>query len=177
MLRSSKRTIWIVAIVLGSMLLVPCALYYWVVVVVQHWVPFPNGYGCYVHERDNEASISLNDEGMYRTARRFKKDDSYVVPIVGSNVDGYLVYPGFITGHVSKTSSEREDDGRSEKEAKYTPGYFVIDTKADKLYNGLSKDKWLERLRVLGVDHEPKLIKPSIFDVYWGRNKPHPLSD
>jgi len=172
MLRSSKRTIWIVAIVLCGMLLVPCALGYWVLVVVQELVPLPNGYALWYMDEEYEVVIDLDNEGTARINKRFNKDENFVMPrTIGPEVDGYRVYPELVVGHVSVPPIGIDDYPQQ------TPGYFIIDTKADKLYAGLSKDIWLEHLRKFGIDHEPKLIKPSVTDVYFGRNNPHPLSD
>jgi hypothetical protein len=100
-------------------------------------------------------------------------------PRVGPNVDGYCVYPGIITGHVSELLRIEGDDLSYEPIEKKCrkPGYFIIDTHVNKIYRGLSKQEWRTRLRKFGVNHEPKLFKPSRFDKYFGRNKPQSLSD
>lgn len=94
---------------------------------------------------------------------------------VGPNVDGYYVYPELIIGHVSKSREKvyvMQNLGDS-----YKLGYFIIDLRNDRRYNGLSRKVWIERLRKFGVNHEPRLFKPSRFDEYLGRNKPQPLPD
>lgn len=105
--------------------------------------------------------------------------DDVGFPRVGPNVDGYCVYPGIIVGHVSKPRKDCTEDGSADAYSnKYArSGYFIIDTSANRVYRGLSKQEWRIRLRKYGVDREPKLFKPSKSDVHLGHNKPQPLSN
>jgi hypothetical protein len=90
--------------------------------------------------------------------------------IVSQNVDYYLVYDCIIVGHRSPMLVPGADPGSSRNF-----GYFVVNIKNRHVSQGLTKRQWLNELRNYGVNCEPKLIKPSRFDAYLGRNKPQPL--
>jgi hypothetical protein len=48
--------------------------------------------------------------------------------------------------------------------ARQKAGYFIVDTKSAKVWDGTSKEAWLAQLRVLGIEREPHLKRPSPFD-------------
>ncbi|MHB1459802.1 MAG: hypothetical protein ACYC1M_00770 [Armatimonadota bacterium] len=52
------------------------------------------------------------------------------------------------------------------------PGYFIIDLHTKRIYGGLSKQAWMNKLKLYGVNKEPKLHKPTFLDGYLGWNKP-----
>ena len=163
----------------------------WVWIMADYVVHFQRGYR-YFGANDGMTIIDRFDLSRDEINRVFKRyddldrqgkipngDDDFGMPKVGPNVDRYRVYQWIITGHVSKLQGVEGDENYylpAEKKLK-KPGYFIIDMHTDRAYRGLGKQEWRNRLRKYGVDHEPKLFKPSRFDAYNGHNKPKPLSD
>lgn len=75
---------------------------------------------------------------------------------IHANIDGYKVINGLVVGHVVVAE-------RSEKEYS-KPGYFIINTKTDVVLQSLDKKTWLDSLRILGVNEDPALSMPTMFD-------------
>ena len=112
---------------------------------------------------DNGVIIDLSTANE---ARSLKAAD------VGPDVDGYRVYPHLIVGHAVKEKDKNYWGDRIPTCGNSKPGYFIIDMRNDSVYDGLSKQDWLKKLRTLGINSRPHLYKPSIYDGILGRNKP-----
>jgi hypothetical protein len=82
-------------------------------------------------------------------------------PRVGPNVDGYRVYRNIITGHVSKPKREDSEESGSVSEKCGRTGYFIIDTQANRIQRGLSRNEWRRQLRKYGLHSEPRLLRPT----------------
>ncbi|MHB1001719.1 MAG: hypothetical protein ACYC27_20970 [Armatimonadota bacterium] len=76
---------------------------------------------------------------------------------LGPAVDGYLVLPRIIIGHISS--------------GKDASGYFIVDMVTGKIDDGLSKQAWIDKLREYEVTGDVKLWKPSRRDEKLGRNR------
>lgn len=76
---------------------------------------------------------------------------------IEANIDGYKVLGDLIVGHV--TAAELSPEKEMSK-----PGYFILNSKTHEAKHALDKKAWLDALRALGVNSEPKLSKPSCFD-------------
>lgn len=153
----------------------------WVAIQLHETVPLINGYRYFYSGNtyyDNGVTIRLFDIGKDRTRRIEKNCERNGHTQAGPNVDGYRVYQGVIVGHVTKPEHHQELNPLCYKRENETmwdasiTGYFIIDTRADITYNGLSKSDWIKKLRKIGINSEPKLYKPSIYDKILGRNKP-----
>ena len=68
--------------------------------------------------------------------------------VVGPQIDKYQVYPQAIVGHVLKYPDPYFQS---------IPGYFVVDVKTGKVYQGLSYQEWLKRLRRYGIRSAPAM--------------------
>lgn len=79
---------------------------------------------------------------------------------MGPSLDGYLVFPRIITGHMT-------DTGHIEGKA----GYFIVDMVTGKIYEGLSEEAWRTKLREYETTGDLKLWKPSRRDERLGRNR------
>lgn len=114
--------------------------------------------------------LNLNELDKTRLARVIQSGRRYTV---GPVVDGYRVYRTVIVGHVREPEYDnpyykphyRPDDPMA-------PGHFIVEPHRDKIYNGLSKKRWLEKLRAYEMKSEPELFKPSPLDGYLGKDKP-----
>ena len=71
-----------------------------------------------------------------------------MVAVVMPHIDRYQVYPAAIIGHVVK---HHDPYYRS------VPGYFVVDMKTGKVYQGLSYEEWLKLLRTYGIRSAPAM--------------------
>jgi hypothetical protein len=95
-------------------------------------------------------------------------------PQAGPNVDGYHVFAQIIAGHVSppiRVTSYGDPIRLADNEIQPV-GYFVIDVRHNTIRSGLSKEEWTRVLKSYGINHEPELYKPSIYDKILGRNRP-----
>ena len=119
------------------------------------------------------ADVSTIDRIAKRDGREGKEFTG--VPEAGPNVDGYRVYTRVIAGHVVPAGGAKRFDSFGDpvrwRGGSGRPGYFVIDTREHRLYDGLDKREWRKRLRRLGIKGEPRLYKPSMFDTVLGRNR------
>jgi len=79
--------------------------------------------------------------------------------VVNANVNSYKVIDGLVVGHVST-----EEYFSPEEKKVCKPGYFILNTKTHETKQGLEKKAWLDSLKALGVNDEPRLTKPSRFD-------------
>lgn len=171
------KTKWLAATLVLFALLVVCGISCFVYMFINahdYAVSLGHGYR-YFGAKENRTVI---DRGFMSEAENnrllekwdvdFKKNIDYDLedigaPCVGPNVDGYRVYSRVITGHVSKPHGEIAErkylDQRTRKLEQ--PGYFIIDTRANRIYRGLSKQEWRVQLRKYGVDDDPKLFKPT----------------
>ena len=94
---------------------------------------------------------------------------------VGPNVDEFRVYDKAIIGHVKKSKEFTYVSTNPKKTNNYEDiianpkktGYFVIDLTANKVYGGLSKKDWNERLGRLGIESDPKLLEPTLYNKYF----------
>jgi len=91
---------------------------------------------------------------------------------IGPDVDGYRVYRRIIAGHVAKERDRNSYGDRIPTLGNSKPGYFMINLRNNSIYDGLSRQEWLNKLRGFGITSEPHLYRPSIYDELLGRNKP-----
>ncbi|MHB1462766.1 MAG: hypothetical protein ACYC1M_15865 [Armatimonadota bacterium] len=92
---------------------------------------------------------------------------------IGPNVGGYRVYPKVIVGQVTIHPNDHEGYATlSWDHNERRPGYFIVDLHTRKVYDGLSKQAWLAKLKSYSITDEPKLHKPHWLDEYTGWNKP-----
>lgn len=145
-----------VAVILSCVVLISWALF-----MDDYVVNFERGYRYFYSDDGIVLELRLQRDELPRL-RRLDGD----LPRVAF-LEGYRVYKGLIVGRVSHRDKVMAPTVRT--------SYFVIDTRSDKLYDHLSKQKWLERLRHFGITSEPTLYKPSRFDAYLGRSVPMPL--
>jgi hypothetical protein len=126
---------------------------------------------------DAGVPIKCFDQGSKRMDIQAERDDRDFgeyrgIPQVGPDVDGYRVYRDIIVGHTIKGKTRNAYGDQLPAMEPRPAGYFIIDTRIDRVYDGLSRHEWLKRLGVFGVACEPTLYKPSIYDKILGRNKP-----
>lgn len=73
--------------------------------------------------------------------------------IIYSNVDKYAVLNNIIVGHVSLADNEP-------KKEYCKPGYFIVEMKNNIILQGMTKQDWLDSLRVKNVNEEPIMKSP-----------------
>jgi hypothetical protein len=88
--------------------------------------------------------------------------------IVGPTIDGYSVVNLLVMGH---TSIPRNPLNNPEAKSLSKPGYFLVNTSAHHVAQGLEKGAWLQLLRDNGIPREPILHAPSRFDGVLGYNR------
>lgn len=161
------RVLILILLVLAAFLL----YMFWEAVQMQGSVPLVKGYS-YWHTSTG-VIIRLLPKGSETERIQRIADRGEYFPTVGPDVDGYRVYEHIITGHVIKEVYPYEwgDEGGPPREQRPV-GYFIIHVRDDMVYDGLTRQEWLEKLRQFGVTSEPKLFKPSIFDKLLRRNRP-----
>jgi hypothetical protein len=81
--------------------------------------------------------------------------------LIGPTVDRYQVLGAVITGHVSPWHGPNAPE-------RPMPGYFVVDTATDRVWQGLDERAWRQRLREFGVTEEPQLKWPTRHDRQYG---------
>lgn len=167
-------------LIAGISMLVLLAWYVlWSAMQYHGTVPLGKGYryfytdsGLYI---DCVPSLNEIHERLERIDKRAEREgiEYEGLPKAGPNVDGYRVYRQIITGHVSngRYTNAFGDPIPKPRPLPHT-GYFIIDVRIDRAYDGLSKEEWLKKLRSFGVTSEPKLFKPSIYDELLRRNRP-----
>jgi hypothetical protein len=88
------------------------------------------------------------------------KDSNEVKVRIGPTVARYQVIGHVVTGHVAASDFPVPD--------RPVLGYFVVDTKTDRVWQGLDERAWRQRLRELGVTEEPQLKWPTRHDRQYG---------
>lgn len=126
-------------------------------------IPLPMGYRMWQTDA-LEQIIEMNPE----SGGSYKGKDGVSWIRVGPNVDEFRVYDKVIIGHVKKPQQGSQSwiDNVPQEIKEEKPGYFVIDLTVNKVYRGLSKKEWNERLTKLGIENDPKLLKPTIYNKY-----------
>lgn len=122
------------------------ALFVALVAICDCWdysVDLPNGYRL-VRLNSYEVAIVLPDNRMLidPDVRRYA--------ISGSVVAGFAEVP--------KSLPQQPPPPRQQE------GYFIVNTETGDVWDSLSQEAWLERLRLLGIESELKLKRPSPFD-------------
>ena len=82
--------------------------------------------------------------------------------VIWPDVDGYRLMQFIIVGHTSIAENQLLPS---------KPGYFLIETKSGKVYEGLEKSAWLSILRKRNIVSIPVLHRPSRFDPIFGYNR------
>ncbi len=89
---------------------------------------------------------------------------SRIATLVGPTVDRYQVVEHFVLGHVDALPDAVHYGFRS------SPGYFIVDTATNRVWQGLDELAWRQQLRELGIAEEPQLHWPTRYDTqYAGR--------
>ena len=169
-----------VFIVIVSLMILAICCVLWAAIQLRSAVQLGNGYQYFNTDRGTLINCvprgqKEGRERLQKAAERAEREQIEIkgLPKAGPDVDGYHVYPHVITGHVSKAKEKNAyGDPIPTLTEERPPGYFVIDTQKDWIYDGLNKQEWLKRLRSFGIHREPELFRPSIYDKILGRNKP-----
>ncbi|MHB1457992.1 MAG: hypothetical protein ACYC0V_13870 [Armatimonadota bacterium] len=128
-------------------------------------IPLPMGYRMWATD-EAEQIIEIEPNLGFS----YKENGKLISRRVGPDVDEFRVYDNAIIGHVKKsgeftyvsTNPGKIDNDEDIIANPKKPGYFVIDLTANKVYGGLSKKEWNERLKKLGIENDPRLLKPTI---------------
>lgn len=102
-------------------------------------VPLPHGYEIWQLEGRDTRVVTPNHYTAVAPDVR-----SYAV--IGDVVVGYATLP--------RPPAPREPEPPVVRTA---PGYFILDTASGRVWDPLTKEQWLARLRKLGVANEPSL--------------------
>jgi hypothetical protein len=100
-----------------------------------------------LHDYDGESVISWRDYQVHQWG--------VLTTAIGNNVDLISVRGHLIIGHVG---APRDYQLRNIFESRQ--GYFIINTETHGVEGGLSGEKWLARLRELGVSTPARLWSP-----------------
>lgn len=103
----------------------------------------PNGYRL-VRLNSNEIAVVLPNNGI----------------LIDPDVREYSIVGDVIVGFAGVPKSLPQQPAPPRKEA----GYFIVNTESGEMWDSLPKEAWLERLRLLGIQGEPELKRPSPFD-------------
>jgi len=99
----------------------------------------------------------------YKLARTSSSEVSIYEPggkgIIAPNIDRYAVIGDIVVGYVEKPQPPADLEGSNP-----VLGYFILNTKTHELLQGYGKEKWLEKLRLYGINEEPKLHRSTYFD-------------
>ncbi len=132
---------------------------------VRIFIDFPGGYTLYNNDYGLTMTYGLKPQNRDSDTKNWP----YIMRI-GPNIGGYHVYSNVVVGII--TSYEREDDyirvGFSDIGCERRKGYFIMDIIHKKVYGGLSKRDWLEKLKTYGITTEPALHEPHWLDEYFG---------
>ena len=132
-------------------------------------IPLPLGYRIWQTD-EQEQIIEINPgPGL-----SYEENNKLIRRRVGPNVNKFRVYDNAIIGHVKKSGEftyvganpgkTDNDDGFISDPEK--PGFFVIDLTVNKVYGGLGKNEWNEHLKKLGIEDDPKLLEPTLYNKY-----------
>jgi len=141
-----------------------CLVIGWNALHPSRMIPLPMGYRMWETD-EQEQIIEMNPE----SGGPFEGKDGVNWIRVGPNVDEFRVYDKAIIGHVKKPLQSARQiwvGNVSEEKPEEKTGYFVIDLTANKVYGGLSKKEWSEHLKKLGIDEDPELLEPTIYNKY-----------
>ena len=112
-------------------------------------VQAPNGYSA---QCDKERDCIVAVEG--------RKD---ITVVAGPEVDSYSIANQYLIGH---TTQQVQHLPKNVPKVPQEPvGYFIIDTSKDKWDLGMSKQKWLEQLKRMGINNislQPTAFNPSM---------------
>lgn len=103
-------------------------------------INLPNGYSIV---RSNVDDVTIANKNL--------------VVVISPKIIGYDIREDLVVGLVSTEGLPSEIIQESK------PGYFVIDTKSDKINQGLSEEVWLHLLSSHGISDRPKLKHPTWF--------------
>ena len=132
-------------------------------------IPLPMGYRMWQTDEQEQIIEIIPGPGL-----SYEENNRLIPRRVGPDVDRFRVYDKAIIGHVKKSGefayvgtnpgkTDNDDDFTSDPKK---PGYFMIDLIANKVYGGLGKTEWNERLKKLGIESDPKLLEPTLYNKY-----------
>ncbi len=81
--------------------------------------------------------------------------------VTEGNIERYAVEGNFVVGYIALASGNSEAEQCNEGARE---GYFVLDTRDESLFDGLTEEEWRDRLQRAGFDWLPEIRVPSRWD-------------
>lgn len=100
----------------------------------------------------------------YSELKAFERIPNNELPdkrMIGPNIDGYRAFNNIITGYITKHVDEPTGDNDLNTSIESKTGYFIVEVDTKKVYEGLGKQEWIQKLKTYGIDEVPVLLKLS----------------